>query len=319
MPSPLVVTTSPPPAAFFESVLPPGTRVVKAGQSDLLEAVEGAAVVIGDWEHRVKIDAAAIAAMAGCRLIQQPSAGYENIDIEAARAAGILVANAGPANAGAVAELAVMGAIAALRRVREALREAESGAWDWQAWIDRDLPELAESRVGILGFGAIGQEIARRLRPFGCAVMYNRRHRLSPEQEAELGVTYAELEPMLRRSDVLVLAAALNASSARVIDAPRLAMLPADAVLVNVARGGLVDTEALVAALDSGRLAGAALDVFDPEPLPPNHPLTRARNVILTPHIGGSTAASKRRILMNSIANVNRALAGDAVQFVVNR
>jgi D-3-phosphoglycerate dehydrogenase / 2-oxoglutarate reductase len=314
-----VVSTSPAAPELLAGGLPPGTEVVKADYQQLLELAPAADVVIGDWWHGIKVDAAVIARLARCRLIQQPSAGYENIDADAAAAAGIPVANAGPANSGPVAEHAVMGALACLRFLRQAITEAERGDWVRQEWLDRDLWDLDQRVVGILGLGSIGQAIAVRLKGFGCSVIYHRRTRLDPAEEAALGVSYRELEPLLRQTEVLMIALPLNPQTRGILDRTALAMLPRGAVVVNIARGHLMDMEALAEMLRSGHLRGAALDVFDQEPLPRGHGLDALPNVLLTPHVAGTTAIAKRDILNNSLANVARACRGEEPLYVVNR
>lgn len=314
----LVVSTAPVPPELFVGALPEGTRVIRVGADEVVAAVPDAEVIIGDWEHRIRITREVAEAARRCRLIQQPSAGYENIDIAAAAAAGIPVANAGPANASAVAEHAIMGILGTLRQLREAISDAERGGWDQARWIEKDLPDLAGRTVGVLGFGAIGQAIAERLRPFGCDTIYYRRHRIDADEEARLGATYAGLDELLRRSDVVVVALPLNDDTRHLLNAERLGTLPAGAVIVNVARGDIVDEAALREALLAGRLGGAALDVFTAEPLPEGHPFRDLPNVILTPHIAGATAGSKRNILLNSLGNIARVLQGEDPQFVVN-
>jgi D-3-phosphoglycerate dehydrogenase len=314
----LVVSTAPVPPELFAGALPAGTRVIRVDADEVVAAVPEAVVIIGDWEHRVRITREVAEAAVRCRLIQQPSAGYENIDIAAAAEAGIPVANAGPANAGAVAEHAIMGILGTLRQLREAISDAERGGWDQARWIEKDLPDLAGRTVGLLGFGSIGQAIAERLRPFGCNTIYHRRHRLDPGAEERLGASYADLDDLLRRSDVVVVALPLNDDTRHLLSAERLAMLPAGAVVVNVARGDIVDEAALREALTAGRLGGAAIDVFTTEPLPEGHPFGDLPNVILTPHIAGATAGSKRNILLNSLGNITRVLQGEDPQYVVN-
>jgi D-3-phosphoglycerate dehydrogenase len=314
----LVVSTSPAPPELFAAAVPLGTEVVKADYAELMELAPRADVVIGDWWHAIKIDLPVVARLRRCRLIQQPTAGYENIDAAAAAAAGIPVANAGPANSGPVAEHAVMGALACLRFLRQAITEAERGDWVRQEWLDRDLWDLGERTVGVLGFGAIGQAIAVRLGGFGSNVIYHRRNRLDPTEEAALGVSYRDLEPLLRQSEVLMIALPLNDETRGMLDREALAMLPRGAVVVNIARGHLVDMEALGAMLHSGHLRGAAIDVFDEEPLPRDHGLDLLPNVVLTPHIAGATAISKRDILLNSLSNVARVCRGEAPLYVVN-
>jgi phosphoglycerate dehydrogenase-like enzyme len=315
----LVVSTSPAPPELFSGALPEGTRVVRADYEELLALASEADVIIGDWSHHIHVDREVIERTTRCRLVQQPSAGYENIDVEAAAQKGILVANAGPANANAVAEHAIMGTLACLKQLREALADAERGGWDQQRWIDKDLGDLYQRTVGILGFGAIGQAIAQRLSGFECETLYHRRNRLSAAEEDRLRVTYTELDHLLSQSEVLILTLPLNPVTRAIISAEQLARLPKGAILVNVSRGGIVDEHALTDALRSGHLGGAALDVFGVEPLPAGHDLGRLPNVILTPHIGGATAQSKRNILMNSIGNVARVVRGEPPEFVVNR
>lgn len=313
-----MVTTAPIPAAFFESVLPAGTRVLKAGQDDLAEVVADALVVVGDWTHQVRVDASVISRMRSCRLIQQPSAGYENIDDMAAARAGIPVANAGPANAAAVAEHALLLALGCVRHLRDAVRDGERGGWNQQDWVAKNLPELGSRTVGILGMGAIGERSAALFRAFGCRVLYNKRTRLSPEREVELGVVYADLETLLGASEVLLLSLPLNSETRGILNRDRLAMLPQGAIVVNIARGGLVDYEALADLLRSGHLGGAGLDVYPVEPPPPGHGLDSLPNVILTPHIGGTTQQAAHAILTNSIENLNRVLRGEPPLNVVN-
>jgi D-3-phosphoglycerate dehydrogenase / 2-oxoglutarate reductase len=314
----LVLLTSPAPPELFSGALPEGSRVVRAGYDELLALAPQADVIIGDWTHVIPVDRAVIERTTRCRLIQQPTAGYENVDLEAADDKGIPVANAGPANANAVAEHAVMGILGCLRRLREAITDAERGGWDQQRWINMDLDDLYDRTVGILGLGATGTALAQRLKGFECRTLYFKRNRLDPADEGRLGVAYADREELLRRSQVLVLTLPLNPETRGLINAESLALLPAGAIVVNVSRGAVVDEAALVEALRSGRLGGAALDVFAEEPLPPGHQLAALPNVILTPHIAGVTAQSKRNILVNSIGNVARVLRGEAPQFVVN-
>lgn len=314
-----MVSTAPAPPELFAGALPRGTEVVRADYQELLALAPRADVVIGDWWHGIRVDAAVIQRLGRCRLIQQPSAGYENIDVGAATAAGIPVANAGPANSGPVAEHAVMAALATLRFLRAAITDAERGEWVRQDWLDRDLWDLDQRTVGILGLGSIGQAIAARLGGFGCTLLYHRRTRLDPGDEAELGVSYRDLEPLLRESQVLMIALPLNDQTRGILGREALALLPRGAVVVNIARGHLMDMEALAEMLRSGHLRGAALDVFDEEPLPRDHGLDRLPNVLLTPHIAGATAISKRDILLNSLANVARVCRGQDPLYVVNR
>jgi len=212
-----------------------------------------------------------------------------------------------------------MGALATLRFLRDAIKDAEAGDWTRQDWLDRDLWDLDQRTVGILGMGSIGEAIAHRLQGFGCTVLYCKRHRLSPAREAELGVEFRELDTLLAASQVLMVTLPLNDQTRGILGRKQLQRLPAGAVIVNVARGHLIDMAALGDLLRSGHLRGAALDVFDQEPPPAGHGLDRLPNVLLTPHIAGTTAIAKRDILLNSLANVARVCRGEEPLYVVNR
>lgn len=315
----VLVSTSPVPPELFAGMLPEGARALRADSEEaLLGLAPIADIIVGDWSHRIKIRRTALEAAEKCRLVQQPTAGYEHIDIRAAAALGIPVANAGDANASAVAEHAIMLALGCLRRLRQQVAEAEAGGWSQQSWIDADLPDLGSATVGILGLGAIGLATAERLRGFGSTVLYNKRRRLEPADETALGIAYADLDTLLTRSTVLVLTLPLNDETRGLIDAAAIARMPAGAIIVNVARGAIVDEDAMVAALQSGHLGGAGLDVFNVEPLPAGHRLAGLPNVLLTPHVGGVTAHSKRQILLNSLANIARVVRGEPPLYLVN-
>src|ERR1700694_2716772 len=177
----LVVSTSPAPPELFAGSLPPGTRVGRADHEELLALAPDADVIIGDWSHQIHVDREVIERTTRCRLVQQPSAGDENIDVEAGRGEGVP-----GANATAVAEHAIRGTLACLKQLREAIDDAERGGWDQQRWIDKDLGDLYRRTVGILGFGAGGQAVASRLTGFECETLYHRRTRLSAADEDRL-------------------------------------------------------------------------------------------------------------------------------------
>lgn len=284
----------------------------------LLQAVKGADVIIGDYTFRLPIDAAVAEAARGCRLIQQPSIGYQHIDIEATREAGIPVANVGAANAVEVAEHAVMFMLCLLKRALYFHAKTARGEWGQQDIFTLGLWELNEKTVGIVGMGNIGREVARRARPFGCRLLYYDLRWLAPEEEGELGVEYARLEDLLRDSDIVSLHVPLTPETRHLIDRERIAMMKPGSYLLNLARGEVVDEEALAEALEEGRLAGAGLDVFAEEPVNPSNPLLGSDKVILSPHVAGGTNESRVRMLQVTLENVRRVLSGEKPRFVVN-
>lgn len=284
----------------------------------LVEAVKGADVIIGDFTFRLPIDAEVARAARGCRLIQQPSIGYQHIDLEATRQAGIPVANVGAANAVAVAEHAVMFMLMLLKKALHFHAKTSRGEWAQQEIFTVGCFELLGKTVGIVGMGHIGREVAFRLRPFGCQVLYHDLRRLDPDKERELGVEYASLEDLLKRSDIVTLHVPLTPETRHLIDEEKLGMMKSGAYLLNLARGEVVDEEALYRALRDGRLAGAGLDVFSREPVDPENPLLRLPNVVLTPHTAGGTNESRVRMIQVTVENVRRVLSGEKPLYVVN-
>jgi len=284
----------------------------------LEEAVRGADVIIGDFTFRLPIDARVAEAARGCRLIQQPSIGYQHIDLEATRRAGIPVANVGAANAVGVAEHAVMFMLCLLKKALYFHHKTAAGEWGQQDIFTLGMYELQGKAVGIVGMGNIGREVAARLKPFGCRVLYYDLVRLPAEREEELGAEYAGLEELLRSSDIVTLHVPLTPETRHLIDRERLSLMKPEAYLLNLARGEVVDEEALAEALREGRLAGAGLDVFAREPVDPDNPLLKSDRVILSPHVAGGTNESRVRMLQVTIENVTRVLSGEKPRFVVN-
>jgi phosphoglycerate dehydrogenase-like enzyme len=279
------------------------------------EAVVDADIVIGDYLFEVPINARVIDGMKRCRLIQQPSVGYQQIDVTAAAARGIPVANAAGANDASVAEHTVMVGLALLRGLTWADAEVRSGGWPQ---LTRGHRDLAGKTWGIVGLGRIGRQVVRRISGWDVPIVYYDPVRAEPEEEARLDISYVELNELLEVSDVVSLHVPLLPSTHHLLDAERLALLKTSACLINVARGEIVDEHALMATLDDKRIAGAALDVFEYEPLLAEHPLTRLDNVILTPHFAGTTVEARARVMKLTAANIQRVVRGHAPIDIVN-
>ena len=279
-------------------------------------AVHDADLVLGDFTGLMRIDQDVIAAGSRIAFVQQCSVGVEHIDLAACAAAGIPVANTAGANTAAVAEWCVMGAIAALRSTIWADAQMRAGEWPQLQMVERGCVDLAGRRVGIVGFGPIGLACAKRFAAFDCAVSYWSRRRRPDDETA--GAAYADLDDLIASSDVLVVVVARAPETVGLLSADQLGRLPRGAVLVNAARGGIVDESALVRLLDDGHIAGAALDVYDTEPPPSDDPLRSHDRVLLSPHISGGTVQSRLRILAQVSANLRRAVNGEPVLDVVN-
>jgi phosphoglycerate dehydrogenase-like enzyme len=283
-----------------------------------IRAVAGAELVLGDYASEIPVTAAVVAAMDRVRHLHQPITGYDLVDVDALTAAGIPMTTAGRVTSVAMAEHTVMAVLALLKSLVWCDRQVRAGAWPQHEVVAHSLVELRDRTVGLVGLGGAGEETARRLRPFGCTVLYTARTRRAPGVEASLGVEWAEREDLLARSDVVCLLADLNDATRGMIDAAALGRMRPGAFLVNPARGGLVDEAALAAALASGHLGGAALDVFAEEPLPAGSPLRDHEHVVLTPHVGGATAEVRLGMLRRSFAVLAQAAADQLPDGVVN-
>ncbi|NUW30633.1 3-phosphoglycerate dehydrogenase [Nonomuraea sp. SMC257] len=296
--------------ALRDLMAPLGDRVdvrlpASRDRAALLAALPEAEIVVGDWTAELALDAWAVAAAPRLAFVQQPSVGVDGHDLAALAAAGVPLANTAGVSATAVAEWCVAAALALVRRLADADAAVRAGGWPQQSLQPG---ELSGRRVGVVGFGPIGAACARLFRAFGCEVSYWTR---TPRDEPG----HVDLETLVSASDVLVVVVALADETRGLVDARR--MKPG-ALLVNAARGGVVDQEALAAALRDGHLGGAALDVFETEPLPAGDPLRELPGVLLSPHVAGVTAGSTGRLLESVLANLAAALDGRPVTNVLN-
>jgi lactate dehydrogenase-like 2-hydroxyacid dehydrogenase len=254
-----------------------------------------------------KVDADLISRLPGSiKIIATFSVGYEHIDVAAAEKRGILVTNTPDVLTDATAEIALLLMLAAARRAHEGaamLRQDQ-----WTGWTPTQLMGigLTGKRLGIVGMGRIGQALAARARACGMEIHYYNRARLSPQQE-QGAIHYSTVEALLPKAQFLSLHCPLTPQTIKLMDARRLAMLPAGAVLVNTARGGIVDDDALIAALKSGRLAAAGLDVFDGEPNVDKR-YFGIENAFILPHMGSATIETRNAMGFRAIENLKTVL-----------
>jgi glyoxylate reductase len=261
------------------------------------------------------VGAAMLDRLPDVRVISNFGVGVDHIDLAAAAARGIAVANTPRILDGATADLAFTLLLAAGRRLVEGDRYARGPdfvRYDPTYLVGR---EIHGSVLGIIGLGRIGAEVARRARGFSMSVLYHNRRR---RQDADdLGARYVPLAELLRTADYVVLTVPLTADTRALIGRAELACMKPTAVLINVSRGPVVDTEALTHALATRAIYAAALDVTDPEPLPRDHPLLRLDNVILTPHLGSATEQTRQRMAEVSVENLLAGLAHRPLPFPV--
>jgi D-3-phosphoglycerate dehydrogenase len=281
----------------------------------VMAACSGADLVIGDQRHKHRIDRSVLERMPGCRLVQMPSVGFDTVDHRAAAEVGIPVANAAGYNKESVADWTVMAMIALLRHSFEGDRAMRVGRWRPDDSIRKEMigRELGAVTVGIIGLGNVGSSVARRLTGFGSRILYT-----DVVARDFAGAERVDLDPLLMQSDVICVHTPLNVDTGGLIGSAELARMRPGAFLVNAARGPIVDERALVEALGSGHLAGAALDVYEVEPLALDSPLRKLENVILSPHVGGATLESDTRLMEMVGDNLRRVLEGHAPINVIN-
>lgn len=274
-------------------------------------AIADADLLLADWSGAIRVDAALLAAAPRLVAVQQPSVGFDSIDLEACTAAGVAVANAAGFNSDSVAEWCLAATLSCLRLLVPADTEVRAGDWPQQELAGRGSRELRGARVGIVGFGVIGQACARLFAGFGCDVgQWSRRRR---DEEP-----WFELSELVERSEILVVLVALGEQTQNLLSAELLASMPREAIIVTAARGGVVDETAVARMVADGRLSAAAFDVFGVEPLPESSPLRGDPRILLSPHTAGSTRQSQRRLLAAIKANIGRALRGEPLVDVVN-
>ncbi len=265
-----------------------------------------------------RIDAALLEQSGRLLVVSNMATGFDNIDIEAASRRAVLVTRTPGVLSETTADFAFALILAAGRRVVEANDYARRGLW--KTWGPETMlgHDVYGATLGIVGMGGIGQEVARRARGFGMRIVYNSRTP-KPALERRYRMPFLPLDELLRQSDFVTLHAPLTSETRHLIGRPQLALMKPAAVLVNTARGPLVDQGALLDALREGRIAAAALDVTDPEPMPPDDPLLSLPNVIITPHIASASVATRSRMALLAAENLLQALGGSVPRHAVNR
>ena len=276
------------------------------------------------WDRRsswsaipnVKMPAAFYRSAPNLKLVQLLSAGYDAVDIEAARAAGVPVCNNGGANAISVAEHAIMLMLTVSRRVVWQHASVRGGRWRGNGPAPA-MYELHDKTLGIVGLGTIGKKVARLARAFGMKVIYTDVRRLTEDEEDAIGVKFRLLKELMSASDFISLNVPLNASTKHMIGAGELALMKPTAIIVNTSRGPVIDEPALTKVLSEGKIFGAGLDVFDQEPPPANNPLLQLDNVVLTAHFAGPTSDNHVARFRNAFDNIQRMVRGEPPLWVV--
>jgi glyoxylate reductase len=264
-----------------------------------------------------RVDESLLGKMPHLRIVSNMAVGVDNIDLKACTKRGIPVGNTPGAMTDATADLAFSLLLAAARKLPESSRDAREGRWQtWSptGWLGAD---LRGATLGIIGLGKIGRAVAERARGFGLSLIYWEPAQ-SPENEAQTGARYVSLDELLSTSDFVTLHCPLNDSTRGLINESVLRKMKPSAILVNASRGPVVDTAALTHALSEGWIASAALDVTDPEPLPPSHALYAMSNCLILPHIGSATHGTRKRMAEMACKNLLAGLEGRRLPNCVN-
>src|SRR5216110_535446 len=280
--------------------------------AELDKAIAGAHALIVRSETRVT--AALMARAPHLRVVARAGTGVDTIDVPAATRRGIAVMNTPGANTVSAGEHAIGLLLALVRRIPWAAEAMRRGEWDRKRF---EGSELRGKTLGIVGLGRIGGHVAQLARAFGMHLLGHDPY-LAPERAAELEVKLVGLEELLRQADVVTLHMAHTEQTHRLINAERLQLMKPTAILVNTARGELVDEAALAEAIKAGRIAGAAIDVFAVEPLPADSPLRSLDRAILTPHLAASTSEAQERVAMEICSAVREALVAGDLSFAIN-
>lgn len=294
--------------ARMQPFVPPGFTFARG--TDRSEAHLQAIIAEADFaiSGQIAVPGAVLRAARKLKLLHKWGVGTDNFDLAAARELGITVARTTGSNAIPVAEMTMGLMIATLRHLAWAHTELQQGRWQGGR-LPGDSYMLSGKTVGIVGFGATGQAVARLLAGFGCTLLYS-----APRRQAEEhGAAHVPLDELLARADVVSLHCPLNDATRGLIGAAALGRMKRSAVLINVARGGVVIEDDLVAALKAGTIHGAATDVFAVEPAPADHPLLHLPNCVVTPHIAAASADTFVPTMRQMFGNIERAARGEPV------
>ncbi|MBC5809526.1 MAG: D-glycerate dehydrogenase [Candidatus Eremiobacteraeota bacterium] len=254
----------------------------------------------------VRVDADLLDRAPKLKIVSSVSVGYDNVDTAALKVRGVAFTNTRGSLVEAVADLTFVLAVMAIRRIGLSLTWVRDGRW-----LKGDAPfgnDVENATLGIVGMGTIGLAVARRARAAGMHVIYNNRNRR--DDDAHIGAEYRTLDELLALADCVVVLVPLGEATRGMFGDAAFAKMKPSATFVNVARGAIVDTAALLRALEMKKIAGAALDVTDPEPLPPDHPLLAREDVVVLPHVGSATFETRRRMAMLAADNLLAALDG---------
>jgi phosphoglycerate dehydrogenase-like enzyme len=290
-----------------------------ASEEEICNLIEDVEILMTDGLHFRPVNKELIESGQNLKLILCPTVGYDEVDLEAARENGIPVVASSGISAKPIAEYVIMAAIYLLKHIKLMDSEFQERRWSKPLLVGPRQPrELGSQTIGILGCGSVGQQVARLAKAIGSRVLYHNRRRLPTELEDELRVEYVPFDTLLRMSDVVSVNVPLTNETRGMIGADELAKMKERAILINTARGNIVDEQALADAIESGHLGGAAVDAFAIEPDIQNCPLIGLENVLLTPHMCSRSPELVKRVEICVNENLDNLYYGRELVRVVN-
>jgi len=252
------------------------------------------------------------------KLIEKWGAGFDTVDIKAAGQAGVPVCNVPGANAYAVSDLAILHMLAVMRNLIKHHENMKKGIWTKNEFMDTTY-SLLNKTVGLIGLGSIGKKVAYKAQAFGAKVAYYDVHRLTTEEELNLQLEYLPFDDLLSNSDVISLHTPLTEQTRNLIGKRELGLMKPTAIVVNTGRGGLIDEKALSEAIKRKQILGAGLDCFVDEPITADNPILHLENVVLTPHVGGTSAELMESMVPAMVKNIVALKNGKALEAIVNK
>lgn len=307
------------PLAFINKLVPDGFELIaleQPGQEEVIRKIPYADYLLVGG--RTRIDSKVLGPGSKLKMIQRSGVGLDSLDLDAIRERKLpLYVNEG-VNARSVAEHTVMLMLATLRKVATVNSTTKSGKWVKHD-VGINCHNLYGKQVGLIGLGNIGKHVATMLKGFGVNLTYFKRRPLSLDQEQKLNIRYLPLQELLATSDIISLHCSLSTETTDLLSIDKLARIKTGSVLINTARGGLVNEAALLGALKSGHLASAGLDVFTTEPLAVGHPFFEQDNLLLTPHIASITAETFADMMNRAFSNIALFDAGKEIQMTAKR
>jgi len=307
----LIGQYDPPIKALIHQSMPSNFAIKEIAAENQYDQLKGVNYVI---LRTLTLKEQVISAISNLKLIQRWGVGYNTVDIRAAGSRNIPVAITSGMNAPSVSEMAVLLMLAVYRQLPLLHNNVLQGKWRGEEGIASSSYVIDGKMVGLIGLGAIGKQVVHKVQAFGAAVQYYDVFRLTPEEEVRLGVTYVDLEELLKTSDIISLHLPLTEATKHLIRKETIGLMKASAIIINTTRGEIINEEDLVESLQHKRILGAGLDVVENEPPAIDSPLLSLKNVILTPHMGGSTFDINTAMVKRCMDNIVRISRGESLR-----